>query len=66
MNSSTDQNSGITSGPSDEQAFITILSPDLHSFVYSSLIGGPVLGRSGNGTSATNGIAVAVGSNGIA
>jgi len=44
----------------DEQAFITILSADLHSFVYSSLIGGPDLGGCGNGACNTNGIAVAV------
>jgi hypothetical protein len=44
----------------DEQAFITVLSVDLHSFVYSSLIGGPVLGGCGNGACNTNGIAVAV------
>jgi hypothetical protein len=44
----------------DEQAFITILSADLHSFVYSSLIGGPVIGGCGNGACNTNGIAVAV------
>jgi Bacterial Ig-like domain (group 3)/Beta-propeller repeat len=44
----------------DEQAFITILSVDLHSFVYSSLIGGPDLGGCGNGACNTNGFAVAV------
>jgi hypothetical protein len=44
----------------DEQAFITVLSADLHSFVYSSLIGGPVIGGCGNGACNTNGIAVAV------
>jgi hypothetical protein len=44
----------------DEQAFITVLSADLHSFVYSSLIGGPVLGNCGNGVCNTNGAAVAV------
>lgn len=65
MNASV-QGSGDTVGPQDEQAFLTVLSTDLHSFVYSSLIGGPVLGTSGNGTSATNGIAVAVNANGIA
>jgi hypothetical protein len=51
---------GSTQGPQDEQAFITILSADLHSFVYSSLIGGPDLGGCGNGACNTNGIAVAV------
>ncbi len=44
----------------DEQAFITVLSADLHSFVYSSLIGGPVLGSCGNGVCNTNGNAIAV------
>lgn len=57
--STTDSN-GNTGGPQDEQAFITILSADLHSFVYSSLIGGGVLGNCGNGYCNTNGIAVAV------
>ncbi len=57
---------GSQSGPQDEQAFLTVLSADLGTIVYSSLLGGPVLGGSGNGTSATNGIAVAVNSNGIA
>ena len=56
----TTDSSGNSSGPQDEQAFITVLSADLHSLVYSSLIGGTNLGGSGNGTSATNGIAVAV------
>jgi hypothetical protein len=56
----TTDNSGNTGGPQDEQAFITVLSADLHSFVYSSLIGGPVLGNCGNGYCNTNGIAVAV------
>jgi len=61
----TDPNSGTVSGPDDEQAFITILSADLHSFVYSSLIGGGVIGGCGNGACNTNGIAVAVNANGI-
>jgi hypothetical protein len=56
----TDPNSGNTGGPQDEQAFITILSADLHSFVYSSLIGGGIIGGCGNGNCNTNGIAVAV------
>jgi hypothetical protein len=56
----TDPNSGDTGGPQDEQAFITVLSADLHSFVYSSLIGGGVIGGCGNGACNTNGIAVAV------
>jgi hypothetical protein len=47
-------------GTQDEQAYITILSADLHSFVYSSLIGGPHIGGCGNGACNTNGIAVAV------
>src|SRR5665213_3632467 len=58
--STTDPNSGNTGGPQDEQAFITVLSADLHSFVYSSLIGGGILGGCGNGACNTNGIAVAV------
>jgi hypothetical protein len=66
MYSSTDPNTGISTGPADEQGFLTVLSADLHSIVYSSLIGGGVLGGSGNGTSATNGIAIAVNANGIA
>ncbi len=57
---------GSMSGPQDEQAFLTVLSRDLGTIVYSSLLGGPMLGGSGNGTSATNGIAVAVNTNGIA
>ncbi len=57
---------GSTQGPQDEQAFLTVLSADLGTIAYSSLLGGPVLGGSGNGTSATNGIAVAVNTNGIA
>ena len=64
-NSTTDAN-GNVSGPQDEQAFLTVLSADLNSIVYSSLIGGPVLGSAGNGTSATNGIALAVNANNIA
>jgi hypothetical protein len=56
----TDPNSGNTGGPQDEQAFITVLSADLHSFVYSSLIGGGVIGGCGNGACNTNGNAVAV------
>jgi hypothetical protein len=63
---STLLNNGDTGGPQDEQAFLTVLSPDLGTILYSSLIGGPVLGNAGNGTSATNGIAIAVNSNGIA
>jgi len=51
---------GSTQGPQDEQAFLTILSADLHSFVYSSLIGGTGIGGCGNGACNTNGIAVAV------
>ena len=62
----TDPNSGNTGGPQDEQAFITILSADLHSFVYSSLIGGGVIGGCGNGACNTNGIAVAVNASGQA
>jgi hypothetical protein len=65
LNSSAASNGDIT-GPQDEQAFLTVLSSDLSKIVYSSLIGGPVLGNSGNGTSATNGIAIAVNANGIA
>ncbi len=65
MNATTD-GSGNVGGPQDEQAFLTVLSADLSKIVYSSLIGGPVLGNAGNGTSATNGIAVAVNANGIA
>jgi hypothetical protein len=56
----TDPNSGNTGGPQDEQAFITVLSADLHSFVYSSLIGGGVIGGCGNGACNTNGIAITV------
>jgi len=63
---STTDGGGNVSGPQDEQAFITVLSADLHSFVYSSLIGGDILGNCGNGACATNGYAVAVNANGIA
>ena len=56
----TTDNSGNVSGPAIEQAFITVLSADLHSFVYSSLIGGGVLGYCGNGLCNTYGNAVAV------
>jgi hypothetical protein len=66
MYASTDPNTGISSGPADEQGFVTVLSADLHTILYSSVIGGGVLGNSGNGTSATNGIAIAVNANGIA
>jgi hypothetical protein len=62
----TDPNSGNAGGPQDEQAFITILSADLHSFVYSSLIGGGIIGGCGNGACNTNGYAVAVNASGIA
>jgi hypothetical protein len=51
---------GSTQGPQDEQAFLSILSADLHSFVYSSLIGGTGIGGCGNGACNTTGIAVAV------
>jgi hypothetical protein len=64
-NSSSDSNGNI-SGPQDEQAFLTVLSADLNSILYSTLLGGPVLGNAGNGTSATNGIAIAVNGSGIA
>ena len=57
--SSTDSQGNVI-GPQDEQAFLTILSADLHSFVYSSLIGGGVIGGCGNGACNTNGYAVAV------
>jgi Bacterial Ig-like domain (group 3) len=57
---------GSVSGTQDEQAFLTVLSADLNSILYSTLLGGPVLGNAGNGTSATNGIAVAVNGSGIA
>ena len=57
--STTDSN-GNTGGPQDEQAFLTVLSADLHSFVYSSLIGGGIIGGCGNGACNTNGIAIAV------
>ena len=50
----------FNTGPQDEQAFITILSADLHSFVYSSLLGGPGTGGCGNGACNTNSYAVAV------
>jgi hypothetical protein len=64
LNATTASN-GDVQGPTDEQAFVTVLSADLHSFVYSSLLGGPVLGSAGNGTSSTNGIAIAVNAKGI-
>ncbi len=47
-------------GPQDEQGFITILAADLHSMVYSSLIGGTDIGGCGNGACNTNSYAVAV------
>jgi hypothetical protein len=65
MYASTDPNTGISSGPADEQGFVTVLSADLHTILYSSVIGGGVLGSAGNGTSATNGIAIAVNASGI-
>ncbi len=58
--------SGNSVGPTDEQAFLTVLSADLHTITYSSLIGGGVIGGCGNGACNTNGIAIAVNSNGIA
>ena len=36
----TTDSSGNVYGPQDEQAFLTVLSADLHSLVYSSLLGG--------------------------
>jgi hypothetical protein len=56
---------GSTAGPQDEQAFLTVLSADLHSFVYSSLIGGGVIGGCGNGSCNTNGLAIGVSTSGI-
>jgi hypothetical protein len=66
MYASTDPNTGISSGPADEQGFITVLSADLHTITYSSLIGGGIIGGCGNGACNTNGIAIAVNANGIA
>jgi hypothetical protein len=66
MYSSTDPNTGISSGPADEQGFLTVLSADLHSITYSSLIGGGIIGGCGNGACNTNGIAIAANENGIA
>ncbi len=57
---------GSASGPQDEQAFLTVLSADLGTIAYSSLLGGPVIGGCGNGQCNTNGIAVAVNTNGVA
>jgi hypothetical protein len=54
---------GSVSGPQDEQAFLTVLSADLGTITYSSLIGGGVLGGCGNGNCNTNGIAIATGLN---
>ena len=65
MYTSTD-GSGNVSGATDEQAFLTVLSADLHTMLYSTLIGGGVLGGCGNGQCNTNGLAVAVNANGIA
>ena len=61
----TQDSSGNVLGPQDEQAFLTVLSADLHSLVYSSLIGGGIIGGCGNGACNTNGYAVAVNSKGI-
>ena len=57
---------GSKDGPTDEQAFLTILSPDGHSLVYSSLIGGGILGGCGNGQCNTDGLALAISASGIA
>ncbi len=61
----TDSNGNVT-GPADEQAFLTVLSADLHTNLYSTLIGGGILGGCGNGDCNTNGLAIAVNSSGIA
>ena len=60
MYTSTDSN-GNVSGPQYEQAFLTVLSADLHTMIYSSLIGGGVVGGCN-----TNGLAIAVNASGIA
>lgn len=59
----TTDGSGNVQGPQDEQAFLTVLSADLSTITYSSLIGGGVIGGCGNGTCNTNGIAIATGLN---
>ena len=61
----TTDGSGNVSGSTDEQAFLTVLSADLHTMVYSTLIGGGILGSCGNGDCNTNGLAVAVNAGGI-
>jgi hypothetical protein len=61
----TTDGSGNVTGPSDEQAFLTVLSADLHTMAYSTLIGGGVIGGCGNGVCNTNGLAVAVNASGI-
>ena len=62
----TTDGSGNVGGPTDEQAFLTVLSADLHTMVYSTLIGGGILGGCGNGACNTNGLAIAVNAGGIA
>ncbi len=57
---STTDSSGNIGGPSDEQAFVTVLSPNMQTILYSSLIGGGIIGGCGNGACNTNGIAIAV------
>ena len=57
---------GSKNGPTDEQAFLTVLSADGHSIVYSSLIGGGIIGGCGNGACNTDGLALAVSTSGIA
>ena len=59
----TTDGSGNVIGPQDEQAFLTVLSADLSTITYSSLIGGGVIGGCGNGACDTNGIAIATGLN---
>jgi hypothetical protein len=65
LNSSKASDGGVT-GPQDEQAFVTVLSADLKTIAYSSLLGGTGLGGCGNGVCGTNGIAVAVSAKNIA
>ena len=57
---------GSISGATDEQAFLTVISADGHSLIYSSLLGGGIIGGCGNGDCNTNGLAIAVNANGIA
>jgi hypothetical protein len=58
--------STVSAGGSPFVAFLTKLSPDLHSVLYSSILGGGNVGNCGNGLCGNFGQSLAVGQNGIA